>query len=172
MGTSLGTTCAKDVMTTNLVTVSPTDKMEDLAKVLEKNDINSAPVLDETGRCVGMISNHDLAEYEAARIEVSNELRHGQFFDQARYGEGPPIQFPGICFNEVRCHMSKTLESAHPDDPVSKVARTMLRKHLHHVVILDDQHELVGIVSSLDILGHILGEPVTRNFQLESQSPT
>lgn len=165
MSKSLGTTYVKDVMVTNLVTVGPADKMEDLAKVLEKNDINSAPVVDESGVCIGIITNHDLAEYEASRVEIATELKHGYYFEQARYGDGPPVKFPGICFNEVRCHMTKTIESAKPDDPVSKVARTMLKKHIHHIVVLDDQRDLLGMVSSLDILGHILGEPVFRNCQ-------
>lgn len=165
MGNSLGTTLVQDIMVTNLVSVKPDDKMEDVAKVLEEHDINSAPVVDETGKCIGIITNHDLAEYEATRVEVSNELQHGYFFEQARYGDGSPVKFPGICFNEVGCHMTKTVEAAQPEDPVSKIARTMLRKHIHHIVVMDEQKNLMGLVSSLDILGHILGEPVFRNHR-------
>ncbi len=170
MTTSIGTTRAKDLMITNLVTVIETDKISDIAKIFEVGDINSAPVLNETGECIGIITSHDVVEYEAVRIEVCNELQRGFIFDNARYGDGSNPRIPGRCFDEVGFHMSRVLQSVRPDDPLSRVARIMCRNHVHHVLVLNNEKKLEGMISSLDLLGYVLNEPVSKKNACDGEN--
>ena len=163
MSTSIGTTRVDEIMNSGLVTVLPNDQMEDVAKVFEKHDVNAAPVVDAEGVCVGIITSHDLVEYEANRIEMQNELNRGYYYDVAHYGEGMSVRFPGHHFDEVAFHMTKKVETAEIHFPLSRVARMMCQKHFHHVIVLDGKKRPLGILSSLDILGFIIGEPVCRN---------
>ena len=55
MNTALGTAPAKRIMATTVITVSVTDKLDDVAKLFEVNDINAAPVLNSKGECVGIV---------------------------------------------------------------------------------------------------------------------
>jgi CBS domain-containing protein len=51
---------AKDVMTRDIITVSPTIKVQDLAMILIKNQISGAPVADKKGKILGIVSEADI----------------------------------------------------------------------------------------------------------------
>ena len=164
MSTSIGTTRVEEIMNSVVVAVLPKDQMEYAAKMFEKYDVNAAPVVDDSGVCVGIITSHDLVEYEAKRFEMQTELKGGYYFDVAHYGEGMSMRLPGHHFDEVAFHMTKKVETAEPHFPLSRVARMMCQKHFHHVLVLDEEKHPIGILSSLDILGHMIGEKVARHI--------
>lgn len=160
---SIGTTRVEEVMVTKLVTIKESDLMESVASSFTENDINAAPVVNKSGKCVGIITSHDLVEYEAVRKAMHAELSHGSAYDVAHYGSGMGIDYPGLHFDEAGFHMTKTLQTAAIDDPLSRVARNMCARHIHHVLVLDDSEKPIGMLSSLDILGFVIGEPVCRS---------
>jgi CBS domain-containing protein len=51
---------AKDVMTRDIITVSPSASVRALASLLIKNQISGAPVATKTGRIVGVVSEADV----------------------------------------------------------------------------------------------------------------
>jgi CBS domain-containing protein len=51
---------AKDIMTREIITVSPRTKVKDLAMILIKNQISGAPVADKTGKILGIVSEADI----------------------------------------------------------------------------------------------------------------
>ena len=51
---------AKDVMTRDIITVSPSTKIKDLAMILIKNQISGAPVADKNGNILGIVSEADI----------------------------------------------------------------------------------------------------------------
>lgn len=154
-------------MNSTVVTVKPKDKLSDVAKLFDQHDVNAAPVVDDSNVCIGIITSHDLVEYESSRIEMENHLERGLGFDLAHYGEGKPSQRLRIPIDQVGMHMTSNVETADRNTPLSRAAKTMCQKHIHHLVILDDKKHPVGILSALDILGEILGEPVVRRQGLD-----
>jgi len=51
---------ARDVMTRDIITVSPNLKIKDLAMILTRNQISGAPVVDKQGKIVGIVSEADI----------------------------------------------------------------------------------------------------------------
>ena len=51
---------AKDIMTRDIITVSPTMSVKNLALALIKNQISGAPVADKNGKLIGVVSEADL----------------------------------------------------------------------------------------------------------------
>ena len=51
---------AKDIMTRDIITVSPRTKVKDLAMILIKNQISGAPVADKNGNILGIVSEADI----------------------------------------------------------------------------------------------------------------
>lgn len=51
---------AKDIMTRDIITVSPTLKIKDLAMTLIKNQISGAPVAGKDGKILGIVSEADI----------------------------------------------------------------------------------------------------------------
>jgi len=160
---SIGTTRVEDVMISDLVNVKDTDTMEQVAGIFSENDINAAPVINKSGTCVGIITSHDLVEYDSVRKAMQNEASHGSAYDLAHYGTGMEIRAPGMHFDEAGFHMTKTLQTATVDTPLSQVAKNMCAQHIHHVLVLDEAKKPIGMLSSLDILGFVIGEPVCRS---------
>jgi CBS domain-containing protein len=51
---------AKDVMTRDVITVSPTTTVKKLAMILIKNQISGAPVAAKNGKIIGIVSETDI----------------------------------------------------------------------------------------------------------------
>ncbi|PYJ49296.1 MAG: CBS domain-containing protein [Verrucomicrobia bacterium] len=65
-------TRVRDAMSSSPVTVKPETSIEDCCRLLEKNQIRRVPVVDQTGRCCGMVSQADIAK--AAPTEQTAEV--------------------------------------------------------------------------------------------------
>ncbi|HET8562454.1 MAG TPA: CBS domain-containing protein [Candidatus Binatia bacterium] len=67
---------AKDIMTRDVVTVSPTLPVKTLATVLIKNQISGAPVADKEGKIVGVVSEADLIAKKGKKVKaiMSNKV--------------------------------------------------------------------------------------------------
>ena len=63
----LGTQAA-DIMTEKVVTTGPDAPMEDVAELMVKRRVNPVPVVDETGKLIGIISRADLVDMMAAEL--------------------------------------------------------------------------------------------------------
>ena len=54
---------AKDVMTTEVISISPETKLHDAVKVLVDNKISGMPVCDSQGAVIGVISERDILNF-------------------------------------------------------------------------------------------------------------
>lgn len=59
---------AKHIMTKDVVTVTPTTSVKDLARIFIRNQISGAPVVDETGKILGIVSEADIVSKRARRV--------------------------------------------------------------------------------------------------------
>ena len=63
---------AADCMTSPPVTVTPEASLSECCDILEAKQIRRVPVVDHTGRCIGMVSQADIArhapKHEAAEV--------------------------------------------------------------------------------------------------------
>ena len=60
---------ARDIMTKEVITVSPGTKVLDLARLLADHKINGAPVVDDEGRLVGVVTQSNLID-RAKKFEL------------------------------------------------------------------------------------------------------
>ena len=67
---------AKDIMTREVVTVSPSLPVKMLANLLIKNQISGAPVADKKGKIVGVVSETDLIAKKGKQVKtiMSNKV--------------------------------------------------------------------------------------------------
>lgn len=70
---------AQDIMTTPVNTISPDASIEDAATVMVSNRANPLPVVDETGKMVGIISRTDLLRvFEELELQLEQEQAEGE----------------------------------------------------------------------------------------------
>lgn len=156
----------QDVMATNVVSVHPQATLEEALALLVENRLSALPVVAEKGRCVGILSATDLLSLEH---ELAEEL--GQF-DQ---GKRRPwswliekLSKQGVGQMQVQEVMTASLLTARPGTPLQEVARLMWRRGVHRLVVLSDREELVGIVSTMDILRAFAGDGLSRRARRSS----
>jgi CBS domain-containing protein len=66
-GKSPNQTRVRDAMSSPPVTVTPDTKLEECCRIMEQNQIRRVPVVDQTGRCCGIVSQADVAKTATTR---------------------------------------------------------------------------------------------------------
>lgn len=141
----------KDLMTPNPVTVKPFDLVETVLQRLEENHVSGLPVVDDDGKVVGIISEADLLFRERS-IKLPLYLN---FLGSFIYLE-PPGKFKqqlrktlGVLVQDV---MTAAPITVTPDTPIAKAASFLIEKRVNRLPVIDDQEQLVGIITREDLL--------------------
>jgi CBS domain-containing protein len=140
---------AKDLMSRNVVTVRADDSLQHAAKVLSQRRISGAPVVDGGGRLIGVVSKTDiLRSWQNASLPVAEdffELPGDNAFapDWATDGEAAKGRVSDV--------MHRGLFVVDPDATAAEIAALMLQRRIHRVLVTRGE-ELLGVVSSLDVL--------------------
>jgi CBS domain-containing protein len=61
---------AKDIMTRDVITVSPTATVKNLAMTLIKNQISGAPVAGKNGKIIGVVSEADIVAKKGKDVKT------------------------------------------------------------------------------------------------------
>lgn len=145
-----------DFMRREVVTVRPSDSIAQLDEVLSRHRITGAPVVD-AGAVVGVVSRSDVVrqlELERSRFEASSwyiepfdaEERGGEL--EAQVSNAIAKRLGSL---QVRELMTKDVLSITADASLAEAARCMVARRVHRLLVME-AGELVGLVSSLDLL--------------------
>lgn len=152
---------ARDVMTTEVVKVTADLTVAELADVFMENEISGAPVVDEDGALVGVVSVFDVARQSAGESGVVTEQGNPEFYVRGWEEHYTQEEFRKLRIQEgnltVREVMTPAIFTVGEDDPVADVSRTLVDGHIHRVLVVRGS-EVAGIISSLDLLRAYLGE--------------
>ena len=149
-------TPVRDVMTTDVVTFREHEPIIDAIKKLVEREIDGAPVLDEVGAIVGMITSDDLIvqesrlHYPTVVTILGAEL---QWPSSQKHFEEELHKAVGVTVGEV---MNDDVVTIGPDETVEEAATVLHERHLSRLPVVDDGDRLVGIVSRGDILRAIV----------------
>jgi CBS domain-containing protein len=147
-----GSVLARDIMNPDVIAVSTTMDLRDLAKLFLEKGITGAPVLDEAGELAGVVSQTDLVYYNLTR---GDELvLDSHFYHSARVeGRHVPSGFQYEDFNSgcVADVMTPVVHSVTERASLDSVARLMTRNHIHRVIVRRGR-AVAGIISALDVL--------------------
>lgn len=116
---------ASDVMIKDVVCVSESTPLSEVAKLFLTSKITGAPVVDEKGALVGVISETDI-------IRKTNTI-----------GAWSPSIAGQI--------MTKPAVTVAPNDTLQRVSETMYNRRIHRVVVAEGD-EIKGIITTMDIL--------------------
>jgi CBS domain-containing protein len=126
----------KDVMTSPVVTVTPTTRLKQVAALLVRHGFNAVPVLDE-GELVGIVSEADLVRLESSPDPRAHALRW----------PAPATRVPHLV-GEV---MTREVLALPPDADAAEAARLMLDRGVKSVPVVLARR-VVGIVTRRDLL--------------------
>ena len=125
----------KEIMTRDVLTVTKDLSIRRLIKLLDKNKITGAPVVDEQGKLIGIVSSKDVIRAIDHLIRVHVSL------DEQKEHKGQ--------YNWVDGLMTTDVVTADEEDDVREVFGTMLRLQIHRIPVVK-KGKPVGIISSQD----------------------
>lgn len=139
---------AKDIMTKDVKTISLQSTLREAAELLASQGISGAPVLDETGQVVGILSESDILNqgkrYKALpRMALWGLRPIPEDFLREAYQEGLALRVESI--------MSRHVITAEEETPVEELSRLMVSRRINRIPILRGK-TLVGIVTREDLL--------------------
>ena len=138
---------AGDVMTRNVVTVTPDTTVHELVNILLSRNISGVPVVDGEGTLVGIVTEGDLIR----RSELGTERKRGgwlAFFTATATMAEEYVRSHGT---KVRDLMTPGVVAVARDTPLSEVADLMEERHVRRVPVVEGA-KVVGIVSRANLL--------------------
>ena len=156
---------ARDIMTTDLVTVPPDLPVESLATLMAERHVSGVPVVDADGQLLGLVTDGDLMRRLSAK-----EDKPASFF-AALLGSNADQ-----ALSYARAHgrragdlMSRSLATVTEDATVEEVAHILETKRIRRVPVVRDGR-LVGVVSRADLLRAVMA-PVHAGPAAEASDP-
>ena len=145
---------AKEIMTTDVVTVKPNTPVPDVARIIATQGISGLPVIDDEDCIVGIVTEDNLL-LKHDKVEAPHRLALFGFWvvPEAPLVEAYKNARGNATARDVMTSDVVTFEEA---DDVGKIAETMVRRRINRVPIVRDC-KLVGIVTRGDILRAIAG---------------
>jgi len=145
---------AEQLMTPNPVSISASASVQEAIALLTERGFSAAPVIDEAGRPVGVLSRSDIL------IHQREQTRHASLFDQTEWDVPPRRPREGFSVEVVdatlvRDIMTPILFTVALDTAARLVVEQMLSLKVHHLFVVDEDGALVGVISSLDVLRHL-----------------
>lgn len=151
-GKTLREMTAADLMSRELTLIPQDMSLPAAAHLLARAGISGAPVVDEEGRCVGVLSTTDFVHYVGG--DRPHPTPHTSRAAE-RVCEWQVLNASAASAEMVQAYMTSDPVTVGPDTPISDLARMMLDAHIHRVVVVDPEHRPAGVVSSTDILAAV-----------------
>lgn len=133
-----------DVMTTAVVTVRPDMPYRDVVDTLAGHRVSAAPVVDDNGHVVGVVSEADLLH----RIEFVGEEHERRVFASRRRRDAHQKAHGAV----ARDLMSRPAVTVSSGTPLVAAAKLMERERVKRLPVTDEHGRLRGIVSRSDLL--------------------
>lgn len=141
---------ARDIMTTDVVTVTTETSLKELATLFVKTGHSNFPVLDDKGRLAGVISETDLIEQQKPlHIPTVMALFDGVFYlgSEKRFKE----EVAKVTATTVGELFQGNPVTCSPDATTREMAGLMSQHKVHLLPVLDEG-QMVGVVARLDMI--------------------
>jgi CBS domain-containing membrane protein len=123
---------AADLMTPSPMSIRAAATVPEAIAVLTERGFSAAPVIDESGRPVGVLSRTDILVHERERIRAGRDL------------SANPTQVYDI--------MTPAVFSVTPPTPAEQVVEQLLTLNVHQLYVVDEEQYLIGVISAHDVL--------------------
>ena len=152
---------AKQVMQRNVHTIAPDVSLPELERAFVDQRVSGFPVVDK-GKLVGIVSRSDIVRQLVLEHHLAERTSDFYFDGAAGFHETPLVTFDQVSDRvgerieqlKVKDVMSRGLFRVSPNQPLKVVAQILLDNRVHRVLVTDNDH-LLGLVSSLDLVGLI-----------------
>lgn len=130
-------TRVRDIMTTNVVTISLDERLDLVDEIMTSGHIRHIPVT-KGGSVVGIVSQRDLLRARLSSLGGYSSRENEEFLQDIDVAE--------VMTKNVRC--------ADPNESVVHAAKRMLEAKIGCLPVVDKDGELVGLITETDVMRH------------------
>jgi CBS domain-containing protein len=147
---TLPSATAADLMSPNPVSLEHDATVPEAVALLTDRGFSAAPVIDDAGRPVGVLSRGDILVHE-------REYAHKAAFGPEQGPHPAPSRHEGFSIEvvdrtRVADIMTPAVFTVPLQTPAAKVVEQMLALNVHQLYVVDHDQLLVGVVTALDVL--------------------
>ncbi|WP_445217080.1 CBS domain-containing protein [Bradyrhizobium sp. Pa8] len=139
---------ARDVMVSPVLTVDANATVREIAQLLLARRISAVPVVDADNKILGIVSEGDLMH----RAEAGTERSYSWWL-RALTGDAQLatdyVKSHAVMVNDI---MTRDVVTAAPETPLHEIAMLLEANQIKRVPIVNEQGQLVGIVSRANLL--------------------
>ncbi len=137
-----------EIMTCSVCSIHMNERIDKAIHLFLENCISILPVVNTTGCCVGVVTLKDVVAKEKSHIDGH---------------ETPATEIADILVCDA---MSSEFIWIEPQESIAAAAKKTVDNSIHHLVVMDENKCLVGVVSSVDILKKISESNSDNSFQV------
>lgn len=148
---------AKEVMVKNVKTFHPQDKVSKVAETFAEYGISGGPVVDDEGKVVGIITEHDIIKVGEKHPKLLTPLEsHLPLALGLSIKDHEPEDvaeaLDDIKGKRVKEVMTEEVKTVPPDAGMGKIARMMEKHEINRIPVVNGEKELLGLVARADIV--------------------
>ncbi len=145
---------AKDIMTREIISVSPDTEIANAAKILLERRINGLPVIDASGRLVGILCQSDLVAQQKT-IPLPSVFTLLESYIPLTSIKRIDKEVEKIAAITVKQAMTPNPVTVDPETDIEDVAKLMVDNKYHTLPVMEGDN-VVGIVGKEDVLKTLL----------------
>jgi CBS domain-containing protein len=149
---------AADVMTPCVISISSGSTVFEAAEVLVTMHFSALPVVDGSGKIVGIVSEADLMR----RPEIGTTPHHSWLTRMLADSGASAAEYVSFHSRRVADVMTKKVISVQQDATLGEIAETMAKHKVKRVPVLQD-NLIVGIVSRSNLLQALMSREPTED---------
>ena len=141
---------ARDIMTQDVVTVNKSQPISDLSKLFIENHFNGVPVLDDSEKVIGVVTQGDLIE-QNKNLHIPTVIALFDavlFLESEKKFEDDVKKLTGSKIADIY-HKNPVTVSL--DTDLNEITTLMAEKDVHTLPVLDGD-KLVGIIGKRDVI--------------------
>ena len=131
-----------DIMSSPVITIEQWESLLDVAQDMKRHHLRHLPVVDGS-RLVGLVSHRDLLACSVSRLSTSPDRE-----------ERDRLEKRNTFVGDV---MTRHIETIRATDTIAHAARKLLVGRFGCLPVVDEEQELVGIVTEIDLLRVLAG---------------
>ena len=151
---------AEDVMTANPVSIREELTVHEAVVFLTERHISAAPVINEAGRPVGVISEADILRHNREHADHLYWLPQRLVDKELTLGSGEhlsdrsfEVEVPDV--TRVKDVMNPVVYAVRRTTHIYEVVSQLCKRRIHRLFVVDEDNSLVGVITTLDILSRL-----------------
>ena len=141
---------ARDIMSSEVITVTEESTVQELARILSTNQISGVPVLNDMARLVGVVTESDLI-FQNKKVHIPTVIT---ILDSVFYLENPDKmgeEMKKMAGSKVKDILTRSPVTVTEETTLDEIATIMAEKNVHTLPVMN-KDTLVGVIGKKDII--------------------